>query len=159
VTPTLVFRCTASFLMVVAGPAAAIAAEDFGDYKSSTLTTKAWEALGQPQYEIAFAYIAKCRELYEAEALKQQAGRKDFLPADKGHDAWALNDVGTCYFIEGQLLEKQGKQREAAAAYRKLVQDLSFCQCWDTKGWFWRPAEAAADRLKQLEFDTLLDAK
>ena len=99
------------------------------------------------------------KELYEAEALKQQAAQTDFLPADKGHSAWALNDVGTCYFIEGQLLEKQGKKADALKAYKKLASDFKFCQCWDTKGWFWHPAEAAAERVKQLNFDAALDAK
>jgi hypothetical protein len=148
------FAAAATTMLAAVSPA-----QDFGDHKSSTLTSKAWEALGQGKYDAAAAYVGKCRELYESKALEQQKGLKDYLPADKGHDAWALNDVGTCYFIDGQLLEKQGKKKEAAAAYKKLVGDLKFAQCWDPKGWFWKPAEAAAMRLKQLDFDAVLDAK
>ena len=96
-------------VIAVLGVSSTVVGQDFGDHKSSTLTSKAWEALGKGQYEAALLSIAKCKELYEAEAVKQQAAQTDFLPADKGHSAWALNDVGTCYFIEGQLLEKQGK--------------------------------------------------
>jgi hypothetical protein len=92
-----------------------------------------------------------------AEALKQQAALSDFAPAEKAHDSWALNDVGTCLFIEGQVREKQNDKTQAAAAYRELVSKLAFCQCWDTKGWFWRPAEAAADKVKQSEFDAKLE--
>ena len=140
--------------MLAAAPARP---QDFGDHSSATLTTKAWQALADRKDDLVVAYTVKCRELYEAEARKQQAALADFAPADTAHGQWALNDVGTCLFIEGQLFEKQGRPKEAIRAYRRLVDDLRFCQCWDTKGWFWKPAEAAAARLKQLEFDATLD--
>lgn len=132
-------------------------AQDFGDHTSATLTGKAWKALGDGQAELVLAYTGKCRELYMAEAVKQQKSLDDFTPADKAHDAWALNDVGTCLFIEGQVHEKAGRMKEAIEAYRKLADELKFSQCWDPKGWFWRPAEAAAGRIKQLEFDAKLE--
>lgn len=75
-------------VVAVWGVAAVACGQDFGDHKSSTLTSKAWEALGKQQYDAALPYIAKCKELYEAEAIKQQAAQKDFLPAEKGHAAW-----------------------------------------------------------------------
>ncbi len=135
---------------------AAALAQDFGDYSSATLTAKAWEANGAGKLDLALTYIGKCVEMYEAEAVKQQASLTDFAPKEKAHDYWALNDVGTCLYIKAQILEKQGKKDEMLATLRKLTQ-FKFSQCWDTKGWFWHPAEAAADRLKQLEFDASLD--
>lgn len=126
------------------------------DFSSQALTTKAWDSLGAGELATALEATAKCRELYAAEAERQQAGLEDFLPADKGHDAWALNDVGTCLFIEGQVHEKAGRVAEARAAYQKLVDAFGFAQCWDQKGWFWKPAQAAADRLEVLEFDATL---
>ena len=154
-------RRTGGIVAMVVCVAAGIAAaeEDFGDFKSVTLTTKAWEALGKRDYEKVAAFTGKCRELYAGEAEKQQADLKDFLPKEKGHDAWALNDVGTCCFIDAQAFEQQGRKAEAAAAYKKLADSYGFCQCWDPQGWFWRPAEAAGKALKRLEFDTVLDAK
>lgn len=134
-----------------------VQAQDFGDHASSTLTTKAWESLAAGKDDLVVAYVGKCRELYEAEAKKQQANLTEFAPAEKAHDFWALNDVGTCTFIEGQLLEKKGKKKEAIETYRRLANELKFCQCWDTKGWFWKPAEAAAGRIKELEFDQQLE--
>lgn len=135
------------------------AAEDFGDFSSATLTAKAWESLGKGDFDRALVFTGKCRELYEKKSIEQQASLSDFLPKEKGHDAWALNDVGTCLFIEGQVHEKRGRQPEALAAYKKLASTLGFAQCWDPKGWFWHPAEAAAGRVKQLQFDALLDDK
>ncbi len=67
---------------------------------------------------------------------------------------WALNDVGTCLFIMGQALEKQDKGKEAITAYKKLVEKVPFAQCWDPKGWFWKPATAARTRIKALELDS-----
>jgi hypothetical protein len=143
----------------LAAMATAPAAEDFGDYTSATLTGKAWQALAAGDFDKVGVFVGKCRELYAAEAGKQQGGLTDFLPADKAHGVWALNDVGTCCFIEGQAFEKQGRKTEAAAAYKTLTTSYRFAQCWDPKGWFWRPAEAAAGRLDQLDFDAVLDAK
>jgi len=134
----------------------AATAQDFGDFSSATLAGKAWAAYGSGNYDEATAYINKCVEMYEAEALKQQASLTAFAPAEKAHDYWALNDVGTCLFIKTQILEKQGKKDELLATLRKLSSQFKFSQCWDTKGWFWHPAEAAADRLKQLDFDAAL---
>jgi hypothetical protein len=136
-----------------------VLAEDFGDFSSVTLTGRAWEAFGKGELDRALVFTGKCRELYQKQASEQQKGLSDFLPKEKGHDAWALNDVGTCLFIEGQVHEKAGRKAEAVAAYKTLTGSLGFAQCWDPKGWFWRPAEAAAGRVKQLEFDALLDEK
>lgn len=153
--------CSRSAVLVaIAGCALAslsTRAQDFGDHTSATLTGKAWQALAAGQSELVLAYTGKCRELYLAEAVKQQKSLVDFAPADKAYDAWALNDVGTCLFIEGQVHEKAGQTAAALGAYRTLADELKFCQCWDPKGWFWRPAEAAAGRIKQLEFDAKLD--
>ena len=131
-------------------------AQDFGDQASSTLTTRAWQALERDDVAETLAYTAKCRELYADEAARQQAALAEFLPVERGHDAWALNDVGTCCYIEGQIHEKADRKAEAVASYRRLVQEFGFAQCWDKRGWFWHPAEAAQDRLDALEFDTAL---
>lgn len=139
----------------IAGSVQAVG-QDFGDHSSQTLTTKAWQSLERGDLAETLAYTAKCRELYAADAAKQQQALTAFLPAEKGHDAWALNDVGSCCFIEGQALEKAGRKADAVAAYRRLVDDYGFAQCWDTRGWFWQPAKAAQDRLEALEFDTAI---
>ena len=43
-------------------------AQDFGDSKSSTLVTKAWEALAAGEHDNVTAYTKKCCELYQDEA-------------------------------------------------------------------------------------------
>lgn len=151
--------CVAVTVATLLVSGAGRADDEFGDYSSQTLTTKAWQALGGGDFDKVALFTAKCQELYAKEAEKQQASLTDFLPTEKGHDAWALNDVGTCCFIQGQAFEKQDRVADAVAAYKKAAESYGFAQCWDPKGWFWRPAEVAAQRLKQLEFDGVLDAK
>ena len=53
----------------------------------------------------------------------------------------------------GKALDDQGDKKGAVAAYKALVDNLSFAQCWDPKGWFWSPADAARKRLAELQFD------
>ena len=129
---------------------------DFGDSGSATITTKAWAAHAAKNTAEVKGYVARVRELYEAEAIKQQASLTAPVPTDdkeKVFSYWALNDVGTSLFILGQTLEQSGDKAGALAAYKVLVDKLSYAQCWDAKGWFWRPAEAARGRVKALEFD------
>ena len=130
---------------------------DFGDHSSATITTKAWGALNEKNYDNAIGYAKKCIEMYEKQAVEMQKGLSAPVAGEKEavSKLWALNDVGTCLFIMGQALEKQDKGKDALAAYRQLVEKVPFAQCWDTKGWFWKPADAAKGRIKALEFDTL----
>ncbi len=137
-----------------APPAPAAAKPDFGDFTSQTLATKSWGALEAKKYDDLKAYVAKCRELYEAKAVEMQKSLTEPAAKEKANEYWALNDVGTCCFILAKSLDAQGKKVEAIAAYKEVADKFSFAQCWDPKGWFWKPAEAAKDRLKELEFET-----
>ena len=94
----------------------------------------------------------KCSELYEDEARKMQASLSAKAPKDKVHDYWALNDVGTSYFIRGKAVSKLNKNTEAVAAYKVVVDDLYYAQAWDPKGWFWSPADAAKTKIEMLKF-------
>ena len=69
---------------------------------------------------------------------------------DKIFNFWALNDVGTALYIKGEALRKAGKNKEAREAYKKLVDEFFYAQCWDPKGWFWKPAEAAQQAIDDL---------
>jgi hypothetical protein len=135
---------------------AALAAPDFGDHQSATLTNKAWEAMAQQNFDDALAYVAKCEELYGAEAKAMQAGLTGYAPTEPREEAakhWALNDVGTAVFIRGEVLLKKGDKAGALAAYTAVAKDYTYAQCWDPKGWFWKPAEAAKQKIVELQFE------
>ena len=117
---------------------------DFGDYKSSTLTSKGWDALKQGRLAAAQAYADKCIELYGERAREMQVSLRDFPSSGLEWEYWALNDVGTCLFIKGQALAKMGKEAEANRAFQDILGSYSYAQCWDTSGqWFWKLADAA----------------
>lgn len=128
-------------------------AYNFGDYRSVTLTSKAWEALKAGDVEAVLAYTNKCMELYGAQAKKMQAALTDYVKGSNQDifNNWALNDVATCLFIQGEAYRKAKMMDEAKQAYQKLINDYKFGQCWDIGGWFWKPAEAAKERLDAIE--------
>jgi len=125
---------------------------DYGDHKSVTLQVKAWEALGAGKYADAVKYTEKCSELYGDEAKKMQASLTAKPPTDVVHDYWALNDVGTCYFIKGEALMKLNRNTEALAAYEVVTDQFYYAQAWDPKGWFWAPADAAKQKIEMLKY-------
>ncbi|MGB5624889.1 MAG: hypothetical protein WBM61_04090, partial [Woeseiaceae bacterium] len=70
---------------------------------------------------------------------------------DVVNEYWALNDVGTCYFIRGEALTKMKKNSEALAAFKVVRDELYYSQAWDPKGWYWAPADAAYPKIEMLE--------
>ncbi len=125
---------------------------DFGDYSSSFLTTQAWKALGADKSDEVTAYVGKTVDLYGTKARDMQNSLTEYPweSKDKIFEYWALNDVGTALYIQGEALRKAGKNVEAKQAYQKLVDQYYYAQCWDPKGWFWKPAEAAQQALDEL---------
>ncbi len=132
---------------------------DYGDYKSETLTTKAWNAFNARDYMTAIQYTEKVAELYEDEAREMQAFLSTQPPsrvkqsAEEIHANWALNDVGTSYYIRAESLLKLNKKPEALAAYKMVTNQFNRAQCWDPKGWFWSPADAASTKITMLSED------
>ena len=124
---------------------------DYGDYKSATLQVKAWEALDEREYEDAVKYTEKCAELYEEKAREMQASLWTKPRPEVTWDYWALNDVGTCYFIRGEALTKLKEFEQAIAAYKVVRDELSYSQAWDPKGWFWSASDAAKEKINMLE--------
>jgi tetratricopeptide (TPR) repeat protein len=135
---------------------------DFGDGRSETLTRKAWDSYKAKKYDDAIGFVKECITSFEEQAVEMQKGLKEPVPTtDKEavKSQWALNDVGTCYYILGQVLEKQDKSDKAHKAYNVLIEKFPYAQCWDTKGWFWKPADAAKRRVKVIEFERLENAE
>ena len=135
------------------------AAYNYGDFRSETLTTKAWGALADGDLEAVLAYTNKCVELYTGQAKKMQSGLEDY-PTGTNEEIfayWALNDIATSLFIQGEAYRKVEMKDEALAAYKRVVNEFTYGQSWDTKGWFWKPAEAAKEKIAMIESGSNLD--
>ena len=126
---------------------------DFGDMRSTTIVVKAWGALNAKNFKAVKAYVDKVVSLYGDTAKAMQATLKEYPweSQEKIFSYWALNDVGTAYFIQGEAYRLEGKKAEATAAFQKLIKEYSYSQCWDPQGWFWKPAEAAQQKLVEME--------
>ncbi len=128
---------------------------EFGDYSSAFLTAQAWQAYRSGDDEAARIYVDKVIEMYGQKAREMQAGLKEVPAVDPdtvSREYWALNDVGTSYFIRGKIYKRQDKPLAARTAFQTIVTDFSFAQWWDPsgKGSFFRAAQAARDELDDL---------
>ncbi len=125
---------------------------DFGDYTSSFLTTQAWQALNAKKIDEVMIYVDKVMELYGDKARTMQSSLTEYPweSKEKIFGFWALNDVGTALFVKGEALKNSGKEEEAKEVYKTLVDEYYYSQCWDPKGWFWKPAEAAQQALDEI---------
>lgn len=124
---------------------------------SEEYVTVAWNAFNNNQLSEANDLAQECIDKWETEAIKQQSMLTQAPPnGEVSEDEkkeifanWALNDVGTAYFIKAWSLEKLGKSTEAKEAY-EVATTFPYARCWDPKGWFWAPAEEASKRLAKM---------
>jgi len=117
---------------------------------STELTIKAWEVHGNRDIENTFKITQQCIDLYEEEAKKQQASLSA-LP--KGADIanyQILNDVATCYFIQGESYMRQEKLSEAVEIFNIIIQEFPFAQAWDPRGWFWQISKASQESIDKI---------
>jgi tetratricopeptide (TPR) repeat protein len=124
----------------------------YGDMTSSFIVNQMWQALNAKNVPAVIAYDMTLERLYRQAALNMEKSLKDYPTGDKNvFKYWALNDVGTGMFILGEAHQLDEKYAEARNAYNKVNTDYHFAQCWDPQGWFWKPAEAALDKITEIQ--------
>lgn len=124
---------------------------------SEEFVTAAWKAHNGNDFDQAIKLAQECVNKWEAEAITQQNALSGEPPNGIVTEEekkeifahWALNDVGTAYFIIAEASLKNGKTNEAKLAYEK-VKKFPFARTWDPKGWFWSPAKEASKRLTSI---------
>ena len=124
---------------------------DYGDNRSDTLVAKAREALARHDIAAVLAYANKCIMLYDSKAAQEQISLKDYAcGAYKVPQYQDLNDVAMCYYILGEAYQAANMKDQAREAYQKLASDYSFGQSWDPKSGYWKPADAAREKLDMM---------
>ncbi len=119
---------------------------------SGELTTKSWIAHGKRDIELTNKYTQQCIDLYKEQAAKEQASLSALPKNRKEIEAvQALNDVATCYFIQAECLMRQEKNEEAKKIFKIIMDQYSFGQAWDPRGWFWSLRLAAEQSIKKIE--------
>jgi hypothetical protein len=124
---------------------------------SEEFVTAAWNAFNNNQFAEAISFAQECIDKWESAAVRQQSELTQAPPNGKVTDDekktifanWAVNDVGTAYFIKAMALENLGKTTESKEAYEKAI-SFPYARCWDPKGRFWSPAEVASDNLAKM---------
>ncbi len=117
---------------------------------SQELVIRAWEAKAAKNFKESIYYAERCIEFYQERASYQQASLKTF-PARGKEDQYAvLNDVGTAYYIKGEILMNQKKWDKAKGMFNQVLDKYNFAQSWDPRGWFWKVAEISKVNLEKI---------
>jgi len=127
------------------------------------LTTAAWDFYNKKDYRAAIAKAQECIQEFQGSANREQAELKGQLapvpPTGKVSEEdkatifqrGLLNDVATCFFIQGRSAESLGLLEDAKRAYHQ-AETYPYARTWDPSGqFFWSPAQAATDRLSTLK--------
>jgi hypothetical protein len=129
----------------------------------------AWAAFEKSDYPSAITAAGECIEDFSAKAIKDQhaleassekaplvGAVESAADRKKIFDRWAVNDVATAYFVRGRSAEllfrrsKNVRYKQLAQKSYQAATQLTYGRCWDPQGWFWSPAESAADRISVL---------
>jgi tetratricopeptide (TPR) repeat protein len=123
---------------------------DWYNSSSENLTQNTWKYYGEDDYKKAEFFAKKCIDLYLESAKQQQKEITKMPQANFIPYYWAVNDVGTCCFILGEIYTKQNKISDAVKMFETVVNDIYYSQCWDPKGWYWQVAAVCRDRLNKI---------
>ena len=120
---------------------------------SSELIEKAWA--GDPQTRLACAQLIIDRWTSAADQQQDERVKSNICTVTPDpNDAqavtkffaayYAVNDVGTAWFLRGEALKSLGRTPEASAAYRTVIDKYSCAYAMTADGKsFWRVADAA----------------
>ena len=149
-------------LLIGSGARAVAGPKEEEQPRNVELTNKAWEAHERGDYEAAIAAAERCIRRFKAEADKDEKELEDkhavlpptgkVSPQQKKaiFEQGVLNDVATCYWIEGHSAQQLHRNEQARGAYQAAAK-YRYARTWDKRGWFWSPAEDASDRLQDVK--------
>lgn len=116
-------------------------------------TAGAWEAFKKEDYKEASRQADICIDESFGTANRRQKeldetkvripnGRVNAKQKEELFKNGPLNDVATCHYIKARAAAKLGKKEDMAASLSAAAK-YPAARAWDSRGWFWSPAEAA----------------
>ncbi len=103
---------------------------------------RSWAASSQSNWDELNTIVEKCVAAYGQEAKKLHKQLTIFPTRDVIDQYSVMNDVATCLFVKAEGLMHQGKNDEATALFKQLMNDYKWAQAWDpSRGSYWSIAE------------------
>ena len=110
---------------------------------SQELVSQAWALSAQGKLEELMAMVKQADDLYGAEAKILQKSLTGFPERTDTATYQVLNDYGTILFIEAEALMNNGRTEEAISKFQNIIENYSWSQAWEPRGWYWSVAEKA----------------
>ncbi len=140
-------------------------ASEVNHQMSDEYVDKAWAASGAGNFQDVYRITNECIEKFgkEADALAQTLNN---FPSQKKRGMYqVMNNVATCYFIQGEaylkegiILMKEGKQEQAKEKFAcakkvflEVIGKYPYAQAWDPRGWYWSIREASQKTVEKIE--------
>ena len=122
-------------------------------------TAKVWEAMGRKNWDAAITQATRVVRIWGPQARRTNDQLKGYAPAKDAQKYGNLNEVGASLLLKGDALSRKGDKVAAKVAYQTLLDQYTYSQVWDPKGWFWKPAEEARKKLVLLHKETAPNLK
>ncbi|MBP7162831.1 MAG: hypothetical protein KBB26_04780 [Candidatus Omnitrophica bacterium] len=115
------------------------------------LIYEAWKALEDNDIKRVETVTDQIFKRYGEEARRMQASLKEYPwgSMEKIRHYQPLNDVGTAYFILGEIYRKNNNLAAAKLAYQVVIDHYFYSQTTDNC-LMWKPVEAAKDKMYHL---------
>lgn len=106
------------------------------DGSSSYLKNHAIDFLDRKDYKNTMISAEKCIQLHRGTAIAQQKQLTKYPDEKRIPQYWALNDVGTCYYVAGTAAAMTGDKAKAKEYFDAVRKDLKFASYWNKAGWY-----------------------
>ena len=106
-------------------------------------TAKVWEAMERKNWDAAIAQANRVIRIWGPQARRTNDQLKKYALAKDAKKYGNLNEVGVSILLKGDALSRKGDKVAAKVAYQTLLDQSTYAQVWDPKGWFLNPAEEA----------------
>ena len=114
---------------------------------------KVWDAQKSGDNAVTIAAVDTFVAKFEKQAKKIQSNLSELPKISEKKDLnkfGALNDVAQALLLKAEAQVANADKEGARATYSRIINEFSYGQSWDKKGWAWQPAAAAKKKMAKL---------